>query len=208
MKITRYPQSCLVVQHDSTKLVIDPGINFLESHTFAEIADVDAVLYTHQHKDHYDPAIAEQFLAQNTPLYCNQATAELVGKGAVVVTDGEAFTIGPMQVVARELPHMTLADGAEGPQNTGYIINGMFFHPGDGKDIDSLAVTVLALPITGPDISPKEAFDFAKKVSAQKVIPIHFDVLGANPLSYQRYAKGCNMPFEMIILADGESVEL
>lgn len=168
MQITRYPQSCLVVQHESTKIVIDPGVNFLESHSFDEIAAVDAVLYTHQHKDHYDQTIAEQFITKGTAIYCNAATAELVGSHAEVVADGATFTVGSLEIIARELPHMTLPDGGDGPQNTGYVINGTFFHPGDGKDIDSLFVEVLALPITGPDISPKEAFSFAQKVKAQR----------------------------------------
>ena len=103
---------------------------------------------------------------------------------------------------------MLLPDGAEGPQNTGYIINGILFHPGDGKDIDDLLVDTLALPIAGPDISMKEAFDFAKKVQAKKVIPIHYDKLGAKPNVYKAFADRLHMPFEMIVLNDGDSLEI
>jgi len=208
MKVTRYPQSCLVIQSEQGKIVIDPGINFLEHHTFSEIADVDAVLYTHQHGDHYDESIANELKTQGVPIYCNESTAKLVGEGANVIADNQSFTAAGFSITARELAHMPLADGSEGPQNTGYIIDGVFFHPGDGKDIDDLLVDNLALPITGPDISMKQAFDFAKKLQAKKVIPIHYDLITTDPHVYKRFAEGNNMPFEMIVLADGQSVEL
>jgi L-ascorbate metabolism protein UlaG (beta-lactamase superfamily) len=208
MKITRYPQSCLVVQAENGKVVIDPGINFLEHHEFSEIADVDAVLYTHQHADHYDEVVAKEFINRGVPIICNASTAVLVGSHAMVVEDGQHFEVAGMQVQARELPHMLLPDGSDGPQNTGYVIDNVFFHPGDGKEIRNLRVDTLALPITGPDMSLKESFDFAKQVEAKTIIPIHFDLLGADPYMYERFAKNNNMPFEMIVLDDGETVEL
>lgn len=208
MKVTRYPQSCLVIQKGQGKIVIDPGINFLEHHTFSEIADVDAVLYTHQHADHYDEAIANEFKIQKTPIICNASTAALIGDGCMVIDDKTHFEVAGMQVQARELPHMLLPNGVEGPQNTGYVINGVLFHPGDGKDIDDLFVANLALPITGPDMSLKQSFDFARKLQAKKVIPIHYDVLGADAHMYHHYATKAFMPFKMIVLADGESTEL
>lgn len=208
MKITRYPQSCLVVQGHGQAIVIDPGANFLETHKVSELSGVAAVLYTHQHKDHYDESIANELKAQGVPIYCNESTAKLVGDGCTVVNDREQFVVAGFSVTARELPHMLLPNGIEGPQNTGYVIDGVFFHPGDGKDIDDLLVDNLALPITGPDISMRQAFDFAKKLQAKKVIPIHYDLIKTDPHVYKRFAEGNNMPFEMIVLADGESVDL
>ena len=208
MKITRFPQSCLLVQKDGHSIVIDPGYHFLESHSIDELKGVDAVLFTHQHRDHYDESIANELKQAGKPIYCNDATSALVGENCTTVHDAETFTISGFSITARELPHMLLPDGAEGPQNTGYVIDGIVFHPGDGKDIDNLSIDTLALPITGPDISPKEAFDFAKKLQAKKVIPIHYDGLGANAHYYKKYAEGCSMPFEMIVLGDGESVDI
>jgi L-ascorbate metabolism protein UlaG (beta-lactamase superfamily) len=208
MKITRYPQSCLLVQDNGHSIVIDPGFNFLESHSIAELADVEAVLYTHQHRDHYDASIANALRDAGQKIYCNEATSIIISSGYTLVQDGDTFMVAGFTITARELAHMTLPDGSDGPQNTGYVINGVLFHPGDGKDIDNLLVDTLALPITGPDMSPKDAFAFANKVQAKKVIPIHYDGLGANPHAYKKYAEGNGMPFEMIVLDDGQSVDL
>ncbi len=208
MTITRYPQSCLVIQNNGHTIVIDPGTDFLESHTVDDLAGVEAVLYTHQHGDHYDASIEHALRAKGAEIICNASTATLIEGDCHVVNDGDSFEVFGFSVVARELPHSLLPDGAEGPQNTGYVIDGVLFHPGDGKDIDDLLVDTLALPITGPDISMKDAFDFAKKLEAKTVIPIHYDKLGASPDVYKAFADRLQMPFETIVLADGESIEL
>jgi L-ascorbate metabolism protein UlaG (beta-lactamase superfamily) len=210
MKVTKYPQSCILVETQEVRILIDPGNVVSPSFAAEQFLPLDAILITHEHKDHVDPLIIKEIISNtDVNVYCNQSTANLLSNIATkVVNDGDKFVVRGVEIIARELAHMTLPDGAEGPQNTGYVINGAFFHPGDGKDIDDLLVNTLALPITGPDMSPKESFDFAKKVQAKHVIPIHYDVLGANPEAYKRYANGCNMPFEMIILNNGETAEI
>jgi L-ascorbate metabolism protein UlaG (beta-lactamase superfamily) len=207
MKVTRYPQSCLLLEKDNHKIVIDPGMHFLETHKIEELSGVEAVLYTHQHPDHYEPKIAEALLAQGVKVFANGATAQLIGTEKVmVVNSGDSFTAGGFEIIARELPHCLLPDGSEGPQNTGYVVDGVFFDPGDGKDIDDLQVDNMALPITGPDISMLDAFNFAKKLGVKVAIPIHYRWMGADAETYRQFASG--MPFEVRVLADGESTEL
>lgn len=207
MKVTRFPQSCLLLEEDNHKIVIDPGMHFLETHKVEELSGVEAVLYTHQHPDHYEAKIAETLLAQGVKLFANEATAELIGTDkAAVVRDGETFTAGGFEVIARELPHCLLPSGEEGPQNTGYVVSGVFFDPGDGKDIDDLQVKNMALPITGPDISMLDAFNFAKKLGVEVAIPIHYLWMGADAETYKQFARG--MPFEVRVLDDGESTEI
>lgn len=207
MKVTRYPQSCLLLEKDGHRVVIDPGMHFLETHKIEELSGVEAVLYTHQHPDHYEPKIAEALLTQGVAVYANAATAELIGADRVTtVDDGQTFTVAGFEVVARELPHCLLPDGSEGPQNTGYVVDGIFFDPGDGKDIDDLQVANMALPITGPDISMLDAFNFAEKLGVKVAIPVHYRWMGADADTYKQFAKA--RPFEVRVLADGESTEI
>lgn len=207
MKVTRYPQSCLLLEKDGHRVIIDPGMHFLETHQIDELEGVEAVLYTHQHPDHYEPKIAEALLAQGVAVYANAATAELIGVDRVTtVSDGQSFTVAGFEVVARELPHCLLPDGREGPQNTGYVVDGIFFDPGDGKDIDNLQVANMALPITGPDISMLDAFNFAEKLGVKVAIPIHYRWMGADAETYKQFAKA--RPYEVRVLGDGESTEI
>ena len=209
MKVTKFPQSCLLVENEGHKIVIDPGMQFLDTHRIEELKGVEAVLYTHQHSDHYEPKIAEALLAEGVKIFANEATAELIGAEKVsVVHDGDTFSTGGFGVVARELPHCLLPDGSQGPQNTGYAIEGVLFHPGDGKDLDDLQVDNLALPITGPDISILDAINFAKQVGAKVAIPIHFTAIPADPHVFAAYADKGNADFEVRVLADGESTEI
>lgn len=209
MKVTKFPQSCLLIESNGHHIVIDPGVHFLRSHSIDELKGVEAVLFTHQHSDHFDKNIVETLMGQGVAMYANGATARLIGTEKVtIVNSGDSFTAGGFEVIARELPHCLLPDGSEGPQNTGYVIDGVLFHPGDGKEIEDLKVDNLALPITGPDISILDAINFAKQVGAKVAIPIHYDGIPADPHVFAAYAGKGESGFEIRVLADGESTEL
>jgi len=87
-------------------------------------------------------------------------------------------------------------------------MNQKLFHPGDGTKLADLQVDNLAVPITGPDVSMRDAFDFAKQVSAKKIIPIHYDVMGAKPDFFIMLSTRFKMPFEIHALNHGESLEI
>jgi len=53
MELTHFGHSCLHVDIDGTTVLFDPG-NF--SHGFEGITGLSAILITHQHPDHADPA--------------------------------------------------------------------------------------------------------------------------------------------------------
>ncbi len=208
MKVTKFPQSCILIEEDNQKLLIDPGVHFLQHHKIEELNDVKAVLYTHQHADHYDPKVADTMKAQGVPLYANQATADLVGEGCSVVNDGQQFQVAGFDITARELPHCLLPNNGPGPQNTGYVVDGAFFHPGDGYELAGLQVDNVALPITGPDISMLDAMNFADQLQAKVVIPIHYTAIPADPDVFKQYAGFGGRTFDIRILADGEATEL
>lgn len=207
MKITRYPQSCLLLEHEGRRLVIDPGMPFMQAHQPDELGPVEAVLITHEHFDHMDNEAVDFLLEKGATVVANASAAKVLGEREVrIVDDGEQFELAGFTLTARELPHCLMPDGSPGPQNTGYLVNGVLFHPGDGKELSDLTVDTLALPIQGPDISFHDSVNFAKQVSAKLVIPIHFDLMGANPQVFKHFVE--DMPFEVRVLGDGESLEI
>lgn len=207
MKVTKFPQSCLLLEKDGQKIVIDPGMFFAEKYTVADLGSVAAVLYTHEHPDHFNADIAQALRDQGAKFFANASTAKLVGE-CQVVKDGDAFDVAGFSVAAHELPHSLLPDGSPGPQNTGYLIDGVFFDPGDGKELAGLHADSMALPITGPDISMMDAFNFAKQLGVKVAIPVHDKWFGAHIDTYSQFAKNNKMPFELRALKDGESTEL
>jgi len=205
MKITRYFQSCLLIEDNGARILIDPSGQEFER--FKEFSELDAVLYTHEHGDHFEAELAQIFVEQGiAPVYANASTAKLIKASKTVVEDGKQYEINGMMVKVFQLPHCLMVDGSPGPQNVGYLINDKFFHPGDGIELAGLTVENLALPISGPDISLKDAFAFTKQLGAKNVIPIHYDYLGGNPDFFARIASKNGIKSHNLII--GKSIEL
>jgi len=180
MKVTRYFQSCLLIEEGDARILIDPSGQ--EKDRLGEFGKLDAVFYTHEHGDHFDAGMARDFVEQGVaPVYANSSTAKLIEASKTEVKDGQEYDINGLKVKAIELPHCLMVDGSTSVQNTGYLFNGELFHPGDSVELEGLSVDALAVPISGPDISLKDAYAFTMKLGAKQVIPIHYDFLGGNP---------------------------
>jgi L-ascorbate metabolism protein UlaG (beta-lactamase superfamily) len=209
MKVTRYPQSCIVIEKDGFSIVIDPGDPFVAKHKAEELKHVGAVFYTHDHFDHCNRALAAQLHEWGIPLFGNASVVALLqSTPCITVTPGEMITVGPFAVNPALMAHSDMVDGGPGPENTGYIIDNHLLHPGDSHHVDGVTVPVIALPIIGPDISPRTAYKMAQTVGATTAIAIHYDLFGANPEFYELNYERFTAPFKLTVLADGESVEV
>lgn len=210
MKVTKYPQSCLLIEIGDKRIVVDPGSFVAERYTAQDLLPVDAILVTHEHADHAHPDLIKSMCElKPVPVFANQSTASVLGDLVTdIVTDGQAFQINGIKVVARELPHCLLPDGSPGPQNTGYVFDGIFFHPGDGISIDGLQVNAAAVPIAGPDISTRDTMAFIKQLGCKTVIPIHYDYYLENPQLVAQVARSVVPDVKFMVLADGQSVDI
>jgi L-ascorbate metabolism protein UlaG (beta-lactamase superfamily) len=203
LQITKYPQSCLALDKDDARILIDPGTFAFDAYSLDDFGDVQAVLFTHRHADHFDERHLDALLERDVEVFANADVCGLIGADrATVVRDGEAFSVAGFEVVARDLPHVVMVDGSPGPPNTGFVIDGTFFHPGDGIDAGGLRVDTLAVPIAGPSISFRDAYVFVQSVGARRAIPIHYDFFVADPKLFARF---CDIT-EVTVLADAESV--
>src|SRR5581483_9725210 len=100
MKITKYPQSHLVIENNGQKILIDPGnITFNNGFTPEQFQGMDGYLITHQHADHLDPENIKKIVG-DSKVYGNE---DVVGKlkelgvEAIVVKNGEKFMIGEFE---------------------------------------------------------------------------------------------------------------
>jgi L-ascorbate metabolism protein UlaG (beta-lactamase superfamily) len=210
MKVTRFTQSCLMLEKDVRKIVIDPGAPFIKKFGLDILQDVDAVLFTHQHADHFSEEVVATLSKAKAQIYANAATARLIGtEKCTVVNSLDSFNVAGFTVVAYELPHCLMPSGDHGPQNTGYVVDSLLFHPGDGTEFSEpidLKVPNVAAPISGPDISFRDAFSLATTLGATRVIPIHYDIFHTDPQLFVAMSK--NAPFKVTVLGEGESTEL
>jgi L-ascorbate metabolism protein UlaG (beta-lactamase superfamily) len=205
MKVTKWPQSCLVFEKAEGRICIDPGGLSLSSYGVEELGTLDAVLYTHRHPDHLDEHAVDDFLDRGVAVYGNADVCQLLGNRAVnEVGDEAGFEAGGFAVVARSLTHAPMVDGSPGPPNTGYLIDERVFHPGDGIDLPGLRADVLAVPITGPSISFRDAYQFVRETGARTAIPVHYDGFIADP---DLFARVCDIA-QVVVLGHGETIDV
>ncbi len=181
MKITKYIHSCLLIEEDGQRLLMDPGtFSFIEKKVAPEdFTNIHAILITHEHGDHVSPE-AVKIISQRNPsaiVYVNsEKTAEIVrGAGIEAV---EVFKEGERNVVGFHVRGVLAQHEAipfPAPENTAYIINKKLLHPGDSYDpvLENHRMEILALPLTAPWGTWNDAIAFAIRQKPKIAIPIH-----------------------------------
>ena len=204
MKVTKYPQSCPVIEVPGTgTLLIDPGFPASARYELEDLLPVDAVLATHQHPDHLDRAWATDLLDRGLQVVANADVAQSLDRDEIqVVAGGDLLEVAGIPIQAFDLPHMPMVDGTPGPPNLGYLVDDRLLHPGDGADLDTLRAEILAVPIAGPSCSYRDAYVMIEMVSATAAVPIHFDAFPADPALFVDKAGDVA---DIRVLAPGES---
>lgn len=203
MRITKHPQSCLIIEGEG-RICVDLGSLVTATTNIEQLGHLDAVLFTHTHPDHLDPEAADRLLDADVPLYGNTDVCSLLGERAGELRDGESLEVAGFEILPVDVPHVPLVDGSPGPPNTGFVVDGRLFHPGDSITDPGLTAEILAVPIAGPSISNRDAYRLAEAVDAATVIPIHYDYFVANP---QLFANNVDIA-KVVVLEHGQSVDL
>jgi L-ascorbate metabolism protein UlaG (beta-lactamase superfamily) len=187
MKITRFAQSCILIETKAKRILIDPGfLQFDDSLLENEWNDIDVLLVTHKHADHcHVPAILEIIKNPKTKFYTSTEVAnqypelspEIVKQGDIIILD--EIKVEVVKAVHGYMPF--LKNGKKVNENIGFIID-------DGENrayqtSDTICFNndyrcdVLFVPVCnhGLVMGPFEAALFAKETKAKLVIPIHYD---------------------------------
>lgn len=209
MIVKKFPQSHLLITGESTKIIIDPGyITFDQGYKVEDFQGMDGYLITHQHRDHVDHERIKE-IAKDRPIFGNADVANKLKEFGVEVTtiyDKKPFKVGEFEITPYDLPHFPHPLGKEMPPNTGYIVNGVFFHAGDGYELGGVKVENAALPIGHPSISTTQVLNFAKSLQAKVIIPIHYDVYLRDPQELGKLAE--EVGIEVRTLKNGEETEI
>jgi len=201
VRITKYPQSCFSVETDHARLLIDPGSYAADAIDLDELGRFDLVVYTHRHGDHFDQRLVEPLAAGGATFVTNADVAPLLGEHTVAVLGhGQRADIAGVSLQAFDLEHCPMVDGSAGPPNTGFLIEDLLFHPGDGTRVPR-SVSTLLTPIAGPSISFRDAYLMVEEAGASRVIPMHYDAFKGDPEQFQR---ACGIA-TVTVLQTGES---
>ncbi len=180
MNITKLGHCCLLIETNNKRILTDPGIFTVETHQ--SLTDIDLVLITHEHKDHFHSESLKELLVHNpqATVVTNQSVGNLLtnlGIAFETLEGTESKTIKDILLQAYDGTHEEIFEEYGLVQNTGYFIDDHLFYPGDSYTNPNREVPVLALPVAGPWCKVTDALHYVLKIAPQKAFPVHDAVL-------------------------------
>lgn len=178
MDITKLVHSCLLVQKNDIKILVDPGIYSWQDERVKtmNLSGIDAVVVTHSHPDHLNNEFAEAIksASPNAKWYGTTQVAEQLenmGIGCSIVSQDDSI-----QFIKSE--HADLSPWfSEQPEHASYLLFGDLLISGDCQTLDSShGAKILAGAING---GPWGAVvGFSKMIETmsdrpQIVLPLH-----------------------------------
>ncbi len=179
MRLTKLGHSCVRLEKDGAVLVIDPG-------TFSDAAGAldgaTAVLVTHEHPDHLDEDAIRAALSRDPglTLWANQsicAQAAEFGDQVHEVKHGDALGVAGFDVHVYGVDHALIHPDIPLVVNTGFLVDGELFHPGDSFTIPEDPVNTLLVPISAPWLKAGDMIDYFRAVAPARGYAIHDAIL-------------------------------
>jgi L-ascorbate metabolism protein UlaG (beta-lactamase superfamily) len=184
MRFTKLGHSCVRLNKDGATLVIDPGTL---SDAAAALEGATAIMITHEHPDHMDADAIRVALSADPDLalWANQAICAQFsdfGRRTHVVRHGDALDAAGFDVHVYGVDHALIHPDIPLVANTGFLVEGELFHPGDSFTIPEDPVNTLLLPISAPWLKAGEMIDYFRAVAPARGYAIHDAILNANGL--------------------------
>lgn len=184
MKIIKFPQSCLLIETNNKKILIDPGTLKYKEEYFDIWNNVDVILITHKHSDHCNTQVIEK-LNKSIRIYSTQEVQEAnMNLNINVIKENDIIELDSIKIEVVHAIHgyqPLLKGSKEIHENVGYIID-------DGENRlystsdticfnNNYKADILCIPVTGMGLtmSAFEAALYSKEVGATLTILVHMD---------------------------------
>ncbi len=181
MKIQKFLHSCLLMEKDNKRLLIDPGsFCFIEGQiTPSDLGAVDVILLTHNHVDHFDVKALEEILsAKAAAILTIPEIGKVLDEHRIpyqLIEAGQSTELEGFSIQTVRAPHGSLPVPV--PENIGFVVDGIF-HPGDSYEpVATPTCEILALPVAGPWLNLNQAMALVDAVRPKQIIPIHDAIL-------------------------------
>lgn len=216
MKVTKLVHSCLIVEHEGKKVLVDPGNYSWNSGIVNQdsLRDIDYVLVTHAHPDHIDETFASVVneLSPNAIWYVTPATKEKISVLPGVHLETES-ALSDVRYISSE--HADLTHWGACKDHTSFVLFDVMLISGDCHTLTKMHdASIFAVAINGgPWGSVKTCLNMiaAMDVKPMKVIPLHD--WHWNDEARKNFYTGLvdafdKMGIEFVPLQNGASVEL
>lgn len=184
MKITKYPQSCLLVETKNKKILIDPGVLKYKEEYFDIWNDVDVILITHKHGDHCNTSVLEK-LNKDIVIYSTSEVKNAnLSLNINIIKENDVINLDGIRIEVVKAIHgyqPLLKGDKEIHENVGYIIDDNEHRLYTTSDTicfrNDYKADILFIPVTGYGLTMTafEASLYSKEVGAKIVFPIHMD---------------------------------
>ncbi len=183
MKITKFGHCCLLIDTSATlsagengvRILTDPGTYSTQQN---EVKNIDVVLITHEHQDHFHIDSLKAVLKNNpqAKIITNKSVGALLEKENIafsIVEDGQSSDANGVLIKGHGSKHALMHSSIPVIQNTGYFIANRLFYPGDALTNPGRQIEILALPIAGPWLKLSEALDYALEMKPKTCFLVH-----------------------------------
>jgi L-ascorbate metabolism protein UlaG (beta-lactamase superfamily) len=216
MKITKYPQSCILFEYKNKRILIDPGKFVYEQADMKpeDWKNIDILLLTHEHGDHAMPEAIKIIVENNNPIILtNKPVHDILEKEGIdseILEPGQRKAIGNIRITGIKSKHGPLPSGDTAPDVIGFLIDDKLYHPGDTVYLkEKPYADVVCVPVCGTVVmDPGQAARFVSEIKPKLAIPIHY----SNP-TYPTATKGfedemSGSGIKIKVLKDKKSIEV
>lgn len=169
MKVSKHSHSCLLIEESGTTVLVDPG-SYTEqdqSLNLNPISNLDYLLITHEHPDHFYLPLVEKIVAKfpTVKIMTNPSVGQQLAEKNI------NYSLESDDKISVTNVKHALMFGQQA-DNTIFKIFDRLTHPGDTHNV-ALTREILALPIQAPWGSYQDAVNLAIKLKPKIVVPIH-----------------------------------
>lgn len=178
MILTKYEHACFTLEKYGKLLVVDPG-NLTDDLRPPE--NVVAIVVTHEHSDHFDPAALGALIAHN-PDACIYGPEEVVSQlGETLpnkaVKPGQVIDHGPFTLEFFGGEHQKPFRDSSVVANVAVLINESVYYASDSFVKPNKSVSALLLPVSGSWMSSQMSRDFLFEIKPKLFLPTHDAIL-------------------------------
>lgn len=187
MKIKKFGHCCLLIEDKGLRILTDPGTYSTEQDSEK---DIDVILITHEHADHFHINSLKKVLENNNKaiIITNKSVGKLLDAEKIkyeIIEDKQSKTIGKILIEGFGNKHAEMYRTVAPVENTGYFISNKLFYPGDAFTNPQKPVEILALPVAGPWMKISEAINYALEIKPKICFPVHDGILKTPGVVYR-----------------------